>query len=252
MLQFFPNGDTNQEPQVSKASDKSWILNAVGMCLMNLGRLATAVPFFERKVAKNIELEQWKAASTGYQNLAELNAHLGRLAASASAAKEALTLARRAENKKGEQWSLEWLAWGKHLLGESDEANEMYHQVEKMQRERDSSKEYLFSLDGIHHAEQLRRMGQAAYARRVTAANLTICEQYRWPDDTSRCHRVLGELDADEGNHSIARDHFDTALTIARSISYRAVLIEALLARGRWAAKLAYLDPKGFVDPKGI
>ncbi|MCA9957239.1 MAG: hypothetical protein KC434_21070, partial [Anaerolineales bacterium] len=86
----------------------------------------------------------------------------------------------------------------------------------------------------------LRRVGQADYARRVTAANLTICERNRWPDNISMCHRVLGELDADAGGAediASARDHFDTALTIARAISHRPALIEALLARGRWAAK---------------
>ncbi|MCB8925689.1 MAG: serine protease [Ardenticatenaceae bacterium] len=240
MLQFFPNGDTGQEPQVSKASDKSWILNAVGLRLMNLGRLATAVPFYERHNQIKLELEDWHNTSVGYQNLADLNAHLGRLTASATAAEEALTLARRAENKRDEQWSLEWLAWAKHLLGESNEASAMYQQVEKMEQEEDSSKQYLYSLDGIHHAEHLRRVGQAEYARRVTAANLTICERYRWPDKISMCHRVLGELAAAAGGAediAAARDHFDTALTIARSISDRAVLIEALLARGRWAAK---------------
>ncbi|MEO1134028.1 MAG: FtsX-like permease family protein, partial [Cyanobacteria bacterium J06639_1] len=49
-------------------------------------------------------------------------------------------------------------------------------------------------------------------------------------------HRVLGELDAAEGL-LIAKDHYDKALSVARSISRRDALIEALLARGRWTAK---------------
>ena len=56
------------------------------------------------------------------------------------------------------------------------------------------------------------------------------------------CHRVLGDLDAIEGQHDGARAHYDEALRIARSISYRNVLIEALLARGRYVAK----DLRGF------
>jgi hypothetical protein len=88
-------------------------------------------------------------------------------------------------------------------------------------------------------------VGQADDARRVTAANLTICERNRWAEQISQCHRVLGELDSTAGAHAPARDHFDTALTLARSISHRPTLIEALLARGRWAAKLAFADLTG-------
>jgi len=51
------------------------------------------------------------------------------------------------------------------------------------------------------------------------------------------CHRVLGDLDSDVGNHESAHAHYESALKTARSISFRPALIEALLARGRFAAK---------------
>jgi tetratricopeptide (TPR) repeat protein len=133
-----------------------------------------------------------------------------------------------------------------------DVAGEAFGQAEALEREIDSSVQYLYSLRGIHHAEHLRRVGQADYARRVTAANLEICEQERWPDDTSHCHRVLGQLDADEGQTAAAQTHFDTALTIARGISKRDVLIEALLARGQWAARLSSPDLTGLPNLSGL
>ena len=75
MQEFFPNSDTSQEPQVSKASDKSWILNEVGLCLMSLGRLSEAVPFYERANAMScLTQKNGDNASVGYQNLAELHA----------------------------------------------------------------------------------------------------------------------------------------------------------------------------------
>jgi hypothetical protein len=83
----------------------------------------------------------------------------------------------------------------------------------------------------------LRRTGNANYARRVIQANLKICEQYHIIKDETACQRVLGDLDSDAGQHASARAHYNTALKIARGISRRDVLIEALLARGRWAAK---------------
>ncbi|MCB8980267.1 MAG: trypsin-like peptidase domain-containing protein [Ardenticatenaceae bacterium] len=241
---FFRDGNTSQEPQVSKANIKSWILNEVGLCLMNLGRLATAVPFYERAVKLYAEQKDWSNASAGYQNLADLNANLGRLAASATAAEEALTLARRAENKWNEGVSLAWKGWSSHLIGEKELASKSFEQMEDLYKEHEKEP-FGYSLPGIQHAEHLRRVGQADYARRVTAANLEILTRLRIINQISMCHRVLGELDADAGGAeaiAAARDHFDTALTIARSISFRAVLIEALLARGRWAAKLVYAD----------
>ncbi len=48
----------------------------------------------------------------------------------------------------------------------------------------------------------------------------------------------MGVLEADAGDNDAARVQFENALAIARGISDRAVLIEALLARGRWAARL--------------
>src|SRR3972149_3149321 len=116
MREFFPNGDITQEPRVNNSNFQRWILNAVGFCLMSLGRLSEAVPFFERFVKGNIEAEDWINASIGYQNLADLHAHLGQLLAIAEAADQALVLARRAENKLHEVTSLSYQAWAAHLL----------------------------------------------------------------------------------------------------------------------------------------
>jgi len=243
-LEFFPGGDTSQEPQVSDPRDKSFILNRVGFCLMNLGRLGEAAPFYERGNAMNAELEDWHQASLTYQNLAQLHAYLGVLTESADAAREALELARRAENKQDEMLSLAYQAWAAHLRGDLETAGMAFQQAEALEREIDPDVRYLYSPRGIKHADHLRRAGDADYARRVTEANLEICERNRWPDDLSLSHRVLGDLDADAGDHESARAHYDQALKIARSITRRDVLIEALLARGRWAAR--YQDLTGF------
>jgi len=241
MLEFFPEGDTAaltiQEPQVSKPSDKSWILNEAGLCLMSLGRLAEAVPFWERALPMALEVKDWPNASQGYQNLADLHAHLGALEASAGAARRALELAHRAENKRHERNSLAYSAWAAHLRGELKTAASAFRQAEALEGEIDSSMRYLYSLRGIQHADHLRRAGDPAYARRVTEANLEICQRARWPDDLSRSHRILGDLDSDAGQHASARAHYDQALKIARGITHRHSLIEALLARGRRAAR---------------
>jgi tetratricopeptide (TPR) repeat protein len=254
--QFFPNGDTQQEPQVSSPRDKSWILNTVGLCLMNLGRLATAVPFYERSTQIDLDREDWHNASRGYQNLANLNTHLGRLAAGAAAAARALVLARRAENKQAERNSLAWQGWLAHLRGEPVAATAAFQQATALEREIDSSKQHLYSQRGIRHATHLWRTGQADAARQITAANLAICERNRVASQISMCHRLLADLDGAAGDpdgHVRAAEGYAKALRIARSISHRPTLIEALLARGRWAARYhADLDLTGFQNLSGL
>ena len=248
MLEFFPGGDTSQEPQVSDAKDKSWILNAVGYRLMSLGRLSEAPPFYERGTAMDLDVEDWRNASKSYQNLADLHALLGALVASADAAREALALARRAKYQLFEQHSLFYQAWAAYLGGDLEEANATFQQAETLQQEVYPDVRYLHSLMGVGHADHLRRTGDADYVRRVTEANLEICERNRWAEQISQCHRILGDLDADAGQRENARDHYDQALRIARGITERAVLTEALLARGRWAARHLRDAPAAFSD----
>ncbi len=237
MLEFFPDGDTSQEPQVSDPKDrKNWILAAVGLCLMSLGRLDEVVSFYERAIADYLDMEDWRNASASYQNLVGLHAHLGALTESADAAREALALTRRAENKQNTRNSLAWGVWIAHLRGDLSTVREVFPQVEQLYNETDNVP-YAYSLPGIWHADHLRRTGDPDYAWRVTEANLEICERNRWLDKVSQCHRIMGDLDADAGQHESARAHYDEALKIARSITLQFVLIEALLARGCWAAR---------------
>jgi len=256
MLEFFPNGDASQQPQVSDPKRKSWILNEVGLCQMSLGRLGQAVPFYER--ANQIKLnitKDWHNASIGYQNVAGLEAYLGRLAQSEQAAREALALARRAENKQDERNSLCRQGTAADLLGDVAAAGAAFAQAEALEREITPQVRYLYSLRGIQHAEHLRRAGDADYARRVTEANLEICQRNHWANQISWCHRVLGDLAAQTSEvceTSEVYEHYDEALKIARGISFRPALIEALLARGRWAARQAAQDPKGFENPSGL
>ena len=236
MLQFFPGGDPTLMPTGNEA-EKSYTLNEVGYCLMSLGRLSEAMPFYERSNAMDATLEDWHNASNGYQNLADLHAHLGQLTASAEAAEQALELARRARNKDDERNSLAYQAWAAHLRGDVAAAGAAFVQAEALEREIDPNMLYLYATKGIQHAGHLWRAGEADYTRRVTEANLVVCERNHWAFLIGPCHRVLGDLDIEVGQLDSARAHYDTALKIARSISKRNVLIEALLARGRFNAK---------------
>ncbi|HET6495621.1 MAG TPA: NB-ARC domain-containing protein, partial [Thermoleophilia bacterium] len=237
MLELFPDNDPSREPRISSDPDKSFIVNEVGLCLMVLGHPRKAVPFFERGTAMAVGMEHWGNASRSHQNLSDLHICLGELEAGAAAAGEALTLARRGDNKSDERDPLCSQAWVAHLRGELKAAGSAFQEAEALERKVDPTTRYLYSYRGIRHADHLRRTGDAARARRITEANLGICEKYHWADDPSLSHRVMGQLCADDGQDDSARQHFDEALRLARGTTAQHVLIEALLARGLWAGR---------------
>jgi tetratricopeptide (TPR) repeat protein len=168
-----------------------------------------------------------------------LHAQLGALEASAEAARQALDLARKAEDKKSECNSLVSMAWAVHLQGDMVNAEKLFAQAETLEREIDSAKKYLYGTRDIPHAEHLRRSSKFDYAGKVIKANIEVATRMHIAFHLTQCYRVLGDLEFDSGNHQSARAHYESALKIARSISYRQVLIEALLARGRFYAKVA-------------
>lgn len=232
MQEFFPQGDTAQDPQVSQSSIKAFILNEIAFCLMNLGRLREAPPFYERHNDIRLSESDWINASAGYQNLAELYAYLGDLMASAKSAREAIALSDRAENKDYKCYSLSHFANASFLQGDGTTAGESFQQAEVLEREIDPFVQYIYSQRGIQHAEYLLRYGDSDYARRVTESNLSFAVGHPSPLDASRSHRVLGDLGIDP------QVHYAEALKIVRSISKRDVLIEALLGYGRWLVGL--------------
>ncbi len=235
--EFFPSNDISKEPAGSNQNFKRFLINEIGVCLMRLGRLREAVPFYERAVESVIEAQDWRNASIGYGNLAELHASLGALEASAEAARQARDLARRAENKRNENKSFARLGLAYSLVGSLDEADKNFKEAEKLEQQIDATSSYLYGAQGVWHADHMIRTKNLTYARDIAESNIKVCESNHWAFLISSCHRILGDMDFGSGNHEFARGHYESALEIARSISDLQVLIEALLTRGRFIAK---------------
>ena len=236
MLEFFVDG----EPQVKDLKHKASLLHEVGFCLMTLGRLREVPPYYHRSIALDIEIEYWLGVSRGYQNLVELYMFFGELRQAAEAAAHALVFARRAIEKEQEYAPQQEIialvdqATIASLRGESDRANPLFEQAEALQQKLQPGTRFLRTLEGVKHADFLRRTGNFAFARQVTEDNLTFCQQEELRDYVCQCHRILGDIDAEEGQYERAGRHYDEALHIIRNLQRRDVLIEVLLARGRW------------------
>ena len=249
MQEFFPDGDTSKDPLVSSHEDKSFILNDIGVCLKNLGKLELAKQFLERAnfIVLNIT-KDWLHAGIIYENLSELYASMGALDHCKETARQEFELSIRMKNRLNECHSIAYQAYQEHLRGNLAAASENFTKAEALEREIDHTKQYLYSIGGVYHANHLIRIGNATYAQKVTETNLKICENGHWLVSISRCQRLLGDLDADAGDQTSAKTHYNESLKIAREITHREVLIEALLARGRWAAKHMKIASEAFND----
>jgi tetratricopeptide (TPR) repeat protein len=251
LLEFFIEKDLSNEPSVSDEHGKSVILGWIGMVHQNISHFSDAITI-NKQSARLLESQQdWLNSSIVYRNLAELYASLGALKESAAAARQALDLARRVEHKDKEKRSIILEAWAYHLLGDMKLASKKFSEAEDIEKNIDPSAQYLTRNSGVSHAIHLQRLGETNYSRRVTEFNLQYCKRNHWSFIVSMCHRVLGDFDADSGNHESAREHYDEAFKIAHGISHRQVLIEALLARGRWRAKY-HEDLTGLENLSGL
>jgi tetratricopeptide (TPR) repeat protein len=245
---FFPEGVTSKEPLVKDPEKKSWLLNETGLALSIVGQLDAATDSYERSILVASESENWRSASNAYYNLAELRVLRGNLHYGMDAATRAADLALRSGDEKPLSISLACKAWISSLQGNLDQANAHFQEAQHVRRRMLPHRPYLTGLSGIWYADYLRRMHRRARAFSVTKANRVVATRYRWANELSRCHRLLGDLRADAGLKEAAQNHYGKAVEIARTTSNRMVLIEALLARGRWAGRQESNSHKALTD----
>jgi hypothetical protein len=242
VLEFFPGRDVTQAPRLTSDADNEYLLRSVGLGLMTVGRLLEAFPVCRRSRQAAATLGDALSETRALQLLAELNIHTGRLTDAADVSRRALAAAARVdddeERLEEEACSLAYEAWTWHLRGEVDRAEALFSDAQARQEALAGEGARLDDLWGVYHAEHLRRTGRAAEAVEHLRANMSSAGTEQ-PEVLSECHRVLGDIALDqEGPSSVtAEAHYGEALKIARTITHRAILIEAMIGRGRLGAE---------------
>ncbi|MGH8476273.1 MAG: trypsin-like peptidase domain-containing protein [Methylococcales bacterium] len=241
--QLFADGDFSRNPLVTDRWNKRYLLNEVGLCKMTLGQVSDALSFFHRSIElAHDEPSDLNLTSINYQNSAEAYIHLGTLAYSERMVEQGLHLAIKSQLKFRIWRGLGYRAWAVHLRGDTAAASQLFLEAERIHSE-DRSLDHLTDLWGIWHADHLIRLGDLQYAEEITTLNLQDAEHDNLPESISQCHRVFGDLSVAKGaSESTIELHYDKALEIARRITHRQVLIEALLARGRYWARAGKPD----------
>lgn len=232
LLEFFPGQRLPHDPTLAAASSRSWVLHETATCLQMLGRLREAASLFRRAMREFIDQRQWHDAAVSCQNLAELWLCLGSLPACGGVVEKAFELAGLAEDKEDELVAETLRGALAHLQGRSDEAGDAFGKALELAA-RHTPIPALYSSSGVRYAEHLRRAGRRDEAEQVCRTNLRICTTAGWQADAASCHIGIGDLLADAGNPNAALKRYERAIAIARNITRRDVLIQALLARGR-------------------
>jgi tetratricopeptide (TPR) repeat protein len=235
LSEFFPEGNILKFP-CGNQLDQYFVLKETGFCLMALGRLEEARSFVERSIQVTKAMDDPSNIVHSYRNLASLYVYRGELVQAAHIMQTVTTFNQDLTAPKQILNSLALEGWIAYLQGDLKTAEIIFERLEESQRELEPNHPYLYRSRGIFQADYLRRVGKIQDAKYVAEANLRISKDSRWLERESRCHRILGDIEAESKNDNEARDHYNQALKIARSISHRPTLIEVLRAQGVFLA----------------
>jgi tetratricopeptide (TPR) repeat protein len=204
---------------------------------MNLGRLDDALPLLEKaiRIAEDNDLLQEQLHSS--ENVVEVSTYRGQLRRANKKGIQVVALAEELKNQEELRDALAYHAWSAHLIGDLDTAKQAFARAVSVQTEIDPANPNPMSLYGIWHADHLRQTGEPDRAYDLAQCILAHAQAEGMLDDISQAFRLLGDITAAQGDQCAARKFYDDALRIAREISETTVLLEALSARGRWAAR---------------
>jgi tetratricopeptide (TPR) repeat protein len=241
LSEFFPDGDILKRP-FGEQRDQYFVLKEIGFCLMALGQLEDACSFFERSIHVAEDMNDADKLVHAYRNLASVYVYLGRFNQAAATMHTATALNQHVTEPHQPLNSLALEGWIAYVQGNLKTAENIFERLENGQRELEPNQPYLYRGRGIFQADYLRRIGKVQDARYVAKANLRISQNKRWLERESRCHCILGDIEAESGNVNDARAHYNQSLKIARSISHRPTLIETLRAQGVFLAQQGELE----------
>ncbi|MER7816788.1 trypsin-like peptidase domain-containing protein [Streptomyces sp. NPDC096153] len=231
--EFYPRGELIRQPLMRDSESRGWVQHEVATCLQMLGRLHEAGVATRRAMQAFKAVGAWHDAAVSCQNLAELYLSLGALPACRAVVTEAFDLARRSTDQE-DLLVAETLSGAlAHFEGRVEEADRAFAEALRLAREH-TPIPALYSSSGTRYAQHLRRIGQAEEARLVQETNLTVCRAASWTGDEANCLVGLGDLALDRDDADEARGAYEDALRLARGITRRDVLINAMLGMCRW------------------
>ncbi|MDZ4784224.1 MAG: toll/interleukin-1 receptor domain-containing protein, partial [Planctomycetia bacterium] len=146
---FFDEPWTRVSPNLG-GPDRGWMLGQAAVCLRALGRLTEAIEPMRIEVDGTIRKKEWEHASTGSVNLAQLELALGQLDQAVVDAQRAFEFADLSKVESLRVVMRAAAAGTLHQAGRRKEAEALFAEAERMQKELSPAEPLLYSLQGFH------------------------------------------------------------------------------------------------------
>lgn len=155
-----------------REESKAAILNFAGFRLLMLGRLREAANLEESAIDIAENLKNWTNVAVATGNLSELYLTLGNVSKAVDYARKSVEYADKSEDSFQKYLKRTTLAVALHQVGKSIEAQELFEEVEGMQKKYQPEYIYLYSVQGFRFCDLLLSLGQ--YKEVKKRANQTL------------------------------------------------------------------------------
>jgi hypothetical protein len=156
---FFQNA---YEAPVGTLDDEAqfWLLGEAAFSLRAQGRFAEALPAQRAQLRNYEQTEAWAHAAVSASNLREAELLVGEVAAAVSRAEQSVAYADRSGENFHMMSKRAGLAEALHASGRSEEAERLYDDAERRQKEQQPSFPLLYSIPGSRYCELLLAKGK--------------------------------------------------------------------------------------------
>jgi tetratricopeptide (TPR) repeat protein len=161
LAHFFDPPWGRPHPSLREA-DQAVALNFAGFALRALGRLREAAEPFRGYVDATCKQENWVHAAAAASNLSELLLTLGDLGEAVAAAREGVAYADKSGDAFWRMGNRTTLADALHQAGETREAEALFAEAERLQKEHQPGLPRLYSLQGYQYCDLLLGRGRHA------------------------------------------------------------------------------------------
>jgi tetratricopeptide (TPR) repeat protein len=197
---------------------KAWLLNAAGFALRALGRPAEAAQPMKASLEAYIVQEKRENAAVVANNLVLLYLIIGDITKALEYAKQSIKLEDRRGNGFQRNCQQDEGAAALHQAGSMTEAEHLFQEAERMQKNRQSEYPFLFSVRGFQYCDLL--LDKRNYNEVLSRAKQTIkiVEKCNWLSDIALDNLSLGRahllqaIAEGTGDFSQAAEHLNQAV----------------------------------------
>ncbi len=176
---------------LSKAA-QAFILNEAGMGLIALGRLTEGVEPMQDGLERHIAQENWINAGRAAGTVSEFCLTLGRIPEAIDTAKRSVDFAERSRNVLERRSKQTTLADALHQAGRASDAQALFQDAERMQKDFQPAAPLLYSLWGYRYCDLLLARGDSQGVIERATSTIEIAKHYRWLLSIALDHLSLG------------------------------------------------------------